>query len=274
LRRLLIVAAAFVAASNAATASAACVPPAFEIGQSVSETQSLVILNVSVQPIDFTRQRLVCLAEVLRQRYREASRISVLIFSSPEAARDYTVVRGDDAPPVHGRYDASANVIRQLHASYEYSSEDSENFIVLKPLGNDRGGPFDTRIDLPVTAPTKCDYEIRSRCLVALDEVVYPIEALLAHTVAAVPLTATIDKDGAVINVREAGSAKGRSPAESVLAQEAAENLRTWRFEASQHIDRLRVIYRYQINGTVPPRGGSVRVTLRLPSQVVVQGGD
>jgi len=255
------------------SAFAGCRSPAYRVGQRVEESKDLVALTVSIRPADFTRERLVCLARAFRRKYANSADIEIFVFSSPDAARDYTVVRGDEAPPVYRNYDAYANMLRQLHAEYRYSATNSEEHVVLKPVGSDRGGRYDTRIDLPVSTMPSCDKSVNGRCLVALDEIVYPTESLLARETARVQLSATIAKDGSVRDVRVVDEADVPTAGRAALVREAVEDLKTWRFEAGPHADRFQITYSYEIVGRIPPGGGQVEVQLLLPERVILRGG-
>ena len=274
IERLLVLGVTLLVGSVAAAqdVKSTCQAPRFSVGRAITESSSLVALTISIRPEDFTRERLVCLAHALRARYNKTAAIDIAIFSSLDAARDYTVARGDEEPPVYRRYDRYSNMLRQLHATYVFSAVRSEEFLILKPLGNNFGGPYDTRIDLPTSEPG-CDFQVKGRCLVALDHIEYPSEVLAAREAGTVVLTATIRRNGQVNGIRVATASGSTAAGRAMLIREARENLETWRFEAMPRIDTIQMTYSYVIDPAIPQQGIDVVVRLELPDRVVVTAG-
>src|SRR6266536_5058396 len=75
--------------SMATSAFAPCVAPDYRLGHVVVDSQSDVLVAVSIRLNDFAPAKLVCLAGALKQRYRDRKSVDVLIFSSPVAAKYY-----------------------------------------------------------------------------------------------------------------------------------------------------------------------------------------
>jgi len=270
---IFVVAFLFSPMATAASAQGSCVAPQFTVGQSIEESEEFVLLAVSLRPIDFTRARLICLAKQFRTTYRKSEQITVHMFSSLQAARDYSIARGDEAPAVYRRYDPYSNTIRQLHATYVFSRSHSEEYVTIRPLGSDLVGAFDTRIDLPVKSLPECMHAVKRRCPVALDEIQYPIDSLLAGHTASVEVTATIATSGSVGNIKVRNVVSSEDKAREKFVREAIENLETWRFEAMPRMDSLRITYSFSIEGPTGPRGGNVAVRLSLPDRVLIMGG-
>jgi hypothetical protein len=262
------------AAVMGGSAAASCEAPPFSTGQVWEESKSTVLAAISIRIADFAPQRLVCLAEALKQKYSGRERIDILIFSSREAARRYSPGQADYAKPIkrHGNaYDPHWFFARQLHASYSYNAAKREEYIDLKPLGSDGQGPYDTRIKLPVSAAPRCRYEMSGRCLLALEDIVYPTDALKDKVSGTITLAGTIAREGNMTGVRLAEPNALPTERAELLTKAALQNLTTWRFEEAPKSDAFRITFSYAIDPSVLHRG-EVDVNVALPNQVTIRG--
>lgn len=261
-------------AATGGSAAAKCEPPRYNIGQVWEQSTSAVLMSASLRVADFSPQRLVCLAEALKEKYAGRNHIDILIFSSLDAARRYSPAQADYATTIekNGKaYDPHWFFARQLHAKYFYDGAQQEEYIDIKPMGSDGQGPYDTRIKLPVAATPHCRFEINHRCLLALEDIVYPGDALKEKVSGAVTLTGTIARDGQTIVIQVAGVNARPNEKTELLSKAALQNLKTWRFEEAHNQDALRITFSYVIDPSLPHRG-EVGVKLALPNQVTISG--
>ncbi len=219
-------------------------------------------MNISIRMGDFAPDRLVCLAGKLRLRYAGRKRVLIPIFSTNLAAKRYDKpLWGDTIKP---RVDWAA----QMHGIYSLDAEKREEYVEIMPLGP--SGPFETKISLPVTAIPSCTLELAGRCLLALDRIEYPWEALKAKASGTVTLEGTIARGGEVKNVRVMRAEVAPENQKDLLRSSALQNLKTWRFEAASRRNSIRIAYSYVIE---PPHGlGQTSVQFHLPNMVEIRG--
>lgn len=122
-----------------------CDAPHYRVCKTYDYTAPTVLLDISIPLQDFTPDKLVCLATVLKQRYR-GPEVAVGIFSSHKAAVNYTIASVEAKP--------NENLwASQQHAQYYYNAGKLEDYVLMIPDGLSlRFGPTTTitRIDLPV----------------------------------------------------------------------------------------------------------------------------
>jgi hypothetical protein len=253
---------------------AECVPPHYREAQVWEKSKTTVLMAVSMQLRDFAPSRLVCLAAAFKQKYPGRSDISIMIFSSHEVAKRYTVGRGDYGP-VKGakqrQLQSYVYWIRQLHAIYVYDNEKREEYIEIKSLGSDFDSPYDTRIDLPSVESPHCRLEMDGRCLLAIEEILYPADLLKAGVSGTVTLTGTILRNGKIADVKvNDGVVKPGEPRYK-LVDEAMKILNSWRFEEAKRQSAFQLSFVYQFDPSLPERGWST-ATFALPNQVTISG--
>jgi len=177
-----------------ASAFAQCRPPRYREGATFVDDASRVVKSISMPLQDFGPSKLVCLATSLRQHYRDRRDILIYIFSSWKAARQSIVV----AEATREDFEAFA----QIHALYSLDAKKGEDYVKILPSGLSplravpTEGPYSTRIDLPVVTEPHCQMEIDNRCLIALEYIGYPSEALKQQASGKVALTAMITRGG------------------------------------------------------------------------------
>jgi hypothetical protein len=231
------------------------------------DTATEIVLSIAIRPANLTRDRLSCLARTFREKYRDRRKITVFVFTSDSAARQYS------GPELVETIPARRAIVRQMHATYYFDADKHVDSITLMPLGTDTGGPFDMQFDLTVATWSPCRFEINGRCLVALQDIRYPNDLLTAKTSGSVTMTARIARDGAVSHVQIAKIEGSDGAASARLAQEAKSNLKTWRVEAGSREDAIRITYNYVIDPSLPTSGElGADVTLSLPSGVTIRG--
>lgn len=260
----------------AACAAAECDAPRYQYGQVWEESEYTVLMSVSIPLQDFVPPRLICLAEVFRRRYPGRKSITILIFSSRDAAKPYTptpdgVPKSAKQQRLHG----PVFWLSHLHGSYSYDMDKHEEFVDIRPFGSDAEGPNDTRIDLPANARVHlCRLEVSGRCLLALARVNYPELALAGAVSGAVTLSASIGRSGKVTGITVIDNHVIPLEQKDVLVNDALQNLKTWQFESSSKDDHLRITYSYVRDAPTVPKHQHWQVDVRfaLPNQIEIHG--
>jgi TonB family protein len=225
------------------------------------------MMNISIPMSDFAPNRLVCLAQTLKERYGEQRGIEVLIFSTRAAAMHYTMpLSGDSVKP-------RVNWAARMYATYFFHPDKHEEYLYLTPdpMRPSIDSPLVTRIDLPVTNLPACPLRINGRCLVALEDIEYPNEALKAKMSGTVTLTGIVSREGKITHIQVAEANSSPAEGKDLLVREAANNLSTWHLEEARQVESVRITYSFVIDSSLPRRG-QVDVQLALPNQVTIRG--
>jgi len=244
--------------------------PRYRTGIVWEDSKSKVVMQISIRLDDFAPGKLVRLAELLKDRYRDHEYIGILIFSSHYAAVHCNPVPyGDGSRTREG--DRSQSCLEQLHANYSYDAKKSEEHLDIIPgRGAVDGGTWATRIDLPLVGTPQCRLQINGRCLIALSDFLYPSDALKTKASATITLTGTITQRGSMDDVRIVEAVTNPRDERGLFVKEALHNLRTWRFEGAPRRDGVRITYRYAIDASLAPGGKNVQFA--LPDEVVISG--
>jgi len=252
--------------SGAVHASGVCTPPRYHVERTLVDNTSDVHVHISIRLEDFAPERLICLAEALRQKYPVRDRLSAFIFSSRDAARNFV-------PPVEQTAMTYYNDSK-FHASYVYDRGRNEDYLFIVPDGHrdQTDSPFNTRINLPATGTPVCRLAMNGRCLLEFEHIYdSPISrSSVAHGIQGqVSLSASIGENGVLTKVIVV-DAKADSPEQrSTLADWATRNIRTWRFEPSKHEDEVRLTYYFEV--TDSPVKDEDSVQFHLPVEVRVK---
>jgi TonB family protein len=242
-------------------AVAQCKPPKYQEGIDYADSRLKIVMSISMSIEDFAPERLICLADALKQRYHDRKEITFLLFSSLKAALNYS-------PPI-SVFDPVVDAAEaQMHGAYFYDENERTNYVEIYPRGGKGGinlNSFSTRIDLPVTTKPQCRLQINSRCLLALKDIEYPREAEKARITGTVTLTGRIGRNGKMAGVKIAETNITPIDGENLLANAALENIKTWQFEKSEHNDPFRITYSYAID--IPAgRAGQLELRPELPN--------
>lgn len=244
-----------------APAFAQCLPPHFRVGQDYGTS-----LLVSIQPRDFTLDKLTCLVQALRDRPQEGRTVGILFFDSEEAARYFL-------PPVEGYPRRWPEWAKALHAIYSFDADRNEESLDIVPMGYNTGPSLATTIALPVVAAPQCRLEIQSRCLMAaMEKITYPKEALRMRASGRIVLVGTIGRDGRVTDLHVAEAGVKPDEEKGQLVNAALQDLKTWQFDAAGRDDPIRIIYSFAID-TSRARGSVPGVLWVSPNQVKVRTG-
>lgn len=257
-----------------AHASAQCVTPRYKDGQLMHSSAADVDLTVSIDVGDLTRANLACLAHAIRERYPNRKTITVLVFTSVDAAANYRVSQSDDAPDRNAEKAKRRDyhwVRRQLHAMYSFNADRGDDFIAIKPLGNDEPLPYDTSLPLPLTGTSHCRYEINNRCIVVVDDLRYPLDAYQDGVTGSVTLTGSVGADGKVTHIRVAEEPKVPAAYVRGFVEHATTHLRSWRVERFDRTDAVRVTYSFTIDPVLAR--GVAKMNLELPGRIELRFG-
>jgi hypothetical protein len=240
---------------------AQCHSPHYREGAIFADSGLVFVQSISIPLHDFTPGKLACLATSLRERYRDYQHITINIFSSRQASR--SSIYGQESNR------ETMETLSQMHAEYSFDADKHEDFVEIVPTGAFPGGssfgpgPFSTRIDLPVTTTPHCQLEVYSRCVIALQRFPYPTELLKREPSGSVTLAATITRAGKVDHVRVV-------KAESIAANEAIQNLSSWRLEPGPHDEPIQITYSYAIDNSLRHMDG-MQVRWSLPHEVSIR---
>jgi len=237
-------------------AAAECRAPAYRKGHVWEDSPTTIMMNIGIAADDFAPERLVCLATALRRQYANRKEILISMFDSHAAAKNCT------SPTLGDGIGPRVNWCLRSHAYYRFDAGYHVEFLYIEPFGN-RNHMFDTRIDLPVTASPSCTLEVDKRCLLALENIQYPWDALKAKESGTVNLEAVIARDGRVKGVRPSGQTRND------LVNFTLSNLRTWRFERAKRETPFRITYSYVLETSGNP--GETGLSFDLPQTVEVR---
>ena len=243
-----------------------CHVPSFHIGQDFSNPdQGIGALSVSLQPKDFTVQKLACLCHALLKKNPQWKRAGVEIFTSREAAGNWSHMLSTESPPEAKRWK------KELHASYSFNKSTQQNQFEIIPFGIRGPASLDTTMNLPLTTPPQCQVEIGKRCLtVALQEIDYPQEALKLRASGKVTVAAVIDRKGGIRQLRVV-SADIHPANGNVLANAALRDLSGWRFDSGDRDEDFQIVYSFEITAPDPFYRAETSVSFSLPNEVDVR---
>jgi hypothetical protein len=217
-----------------------------------------------VAPSDFTIEKLACLGRSL-MRERRLRSIIVFFFDSNEASERFEVL------PWEGCCPGPVEAARRDHAEYSFDPDQKpEERLLIKPEGF--LGEF-SAVDLSGVAPHRCkiELELQNRCIMlAATSATYPQEALKMKASGTIMLTATIGRDGGIKDIRVADTHVAPDKARDFLVDAARQDLSTWRIDAADHDDPLRVTYSFVIDPS-RPRGVEQIIRWTPPNQVEVR---
>lgn len=269
----------FLSVPPSARGSGQCSAPYYREGQVWENSESSVFMAVSIPLSDFAPARLVCLAGAFRQQFHGRKSISILIFSSRDAAERYMPNPPDYAPAEGEKQQRLQSLTfwrSQLHGFYSYDAEKGEEHLDIRPFGSDvGGGPYDTRIILPTAQHVVCRLEMSGRCMLALEPISYSDAALRDRVSGDVTLTGSIARSGEIVGIQVAEARIEPSNKKELLVNEAIRSLKSWRFESASRKDPIRITYSYLTDPSLPvpaPYRKQVDVQLNLPNHVTIRG--
>lgn len=248
------------------TALGQCRPPRFQKGRDfIDSTTGTGSLYVSLRLGDFTLNKLICLAETLRSRNPNWSNVGILVFSSRDAAFNFQASHADYEDPA-----AWKRWAKQLHASYFFNADKHEEYLEIMPLGYEGAPSNDSRIDLPLTTAPRCRLEISNRCVIVVEGINYPPEALQAMTSGSITLSGSITRNGEFHEIHVVQGDVSPPEERKLLNSAAIRSLSRWRVEPAPRRDTIRITYSYVIANSSNP-GTQAGVQFQLPTQVIIR---
>jgi TonB family protein len=252
-----------------AVALAQCSPPHYLDGAVYSDDASFMTKSISIPLRDFTPSKLMCLATQLKEMYRDRSYILKYIFSSHQAARYSDSIIFQE----YGK--ETVQHLGELHALYSFDGEKHENYIKILPAGANihplpLDGPYSTRIDLPVTTPPHCQFEIKNLSLIEFTGIDYPYESFKRKASGDVTLSATIAQSGKVGRISVVKAESTPAGEERSLARSAVHDLSNWRLEPPPREETIRITFSYVIDNSLK-YPGETELQWALPSGITIK---
>jgi hypothetical protein len=176
-------------------------------------------LSIAIAEDAFTRPALRCLAGALAREYGTARGLLVFIFDSKWAADRDTFSTNETAPE-------QLKALSHLHAAYV--KDETGQYLYLQPIGAAFHGLFESRVNLQGDSPDDCRLSIKSRCLMAMDNLAW-LPVTLETVPAPIQLTAELDSAGRLRHVVIVS--RGLSGMARQFAEHTAKTMKGWRFE-------------------------------------------
>jgi TonB family protein len=177
---------------------------------------------------------------------------------------------GDDDGISPRLFRAKERWAKAFHAFYSFEGDKNEETLDILPVGH-HSPSLQNKLHLPLVPEWHCQSEIQNRCLIAaMEKITYPQGVLKARASGVVELTGTVDRNGRVTGVHVVDASVRLGAEKAQLANEAARDLKTWRFDAGGHDDPIRIVYSFEFDASLP-RGGRAEVEWVSPNQVKVR---
>lgn len=251
---------------------AECKTPHYREGVIWVDEDGMWIGSISMHQRDITPQNLICLAGTFRNRLRNYRHILVNIYTShrftslQDMPVELTKEAVDGFAKLHGRYSFNEN---------PENPQKSENFVEIIPLGSRNGmnsGRDSTRIDLPANETAHCKLEIQSRCLQAMRDFLYPLNAQKQRVAGTVALSANLLPSGKLKNVRLEKAESAKPEMAQLLAQDAVNAIASWQFAPGKGQIRIRLTISFTPDESLTYVEG-IRVKWNLPEKIWITGG-
>jgi len=229
------------------------------------DSATFLAVSISIPLRDFAPNRLVCLANSLKQRYPNRESIAVYIFSSQAAAR--ASIFGQETTK------EDLETLAQMHARYTLETRRHEEYVEIMPVGVTSAlgaGAYSTRIDLPAAASPRCGEEVDKRCLIAMQEFAYP-EAAGRRLSGKVTLIGAITQSGEVSRVRVLRAEASSESEKDLLTNTASEQFSSWRLEPGPRQEAIQITFSYVIDSSLHYKG-ETKVDWALPNGVTIRG--
>ena len=193
----------------------------------------------------------------------------IAIFSSRKAASWKFPVNGDP----EGNPLPADSFFSQPHAQYSFDAAGNEQALVMEPVGAVPlmgHTPYATRIELPPPVPLHCRLEINNRCLISMQDFIYPA-ASGKRQPGRVTMAARIARGGQVSHVRVIKAESSPESYAGTLSRAATENLASWRLESAAHQQAFQITFSYVVDNALHHVDGT-KVDWALPSEVTIKG--
>lgn len=243
------------------SACSACSEPVYRDGTVLTQSKSEVVMYVSIRQTGLDPSHLLCLADALKRRFRDREKITILVFTSREAAMQWRLLLQEQTP-------RNSLLQSKLQAIYTFDSARKEDYIELIPYhdGNSVTSSFDTKFRRGSPNEIQCKLAISNRCILSIPNIKYPDKALIDAASGSVTLEASIAPGGTVVGVRVVES-DGR--ADLGFRSASQRNLKLWRFQSSDHAIKFRISYRYRVIPAQEPFR-RLAVDFNLPEELII----
>jgi hypothetical protein len=217
-----------------------CVPPTYERSERFFGTG---VRHVSIKPEDVTLANLICVA--IDSGVKSGQDVEIL--DSADAAEQFFEL------PVIGDGDHTHRLQARQHrrATFHSGAPDYISIHLFGGMWGEAGLPDDsnysTRIDLPITRPPRCRYEVAGRCLLKASYPEYPSFDRDAGD-GVVTVAGRIARSGALLDVVVLRRDSPIPEFVDRLAETAEANLKTWKFDPAQGEHSIVVTYRYVVD--------------------------
>jgi TonB family protein len=252
------------AASGASAAT--CKRIAFEeVRLDIGPHAGVGVARIVVQPADTTWANLLCLEKQLRSAHREWSNVTALVFSSKVAADNFDPDKIATVGVV-GAYD------RQVRAAYWIGTGKIGDTLTLTPSGWEllQGEDYNTVVVFPVQHTPPCRIVVNRRCVLTLERIRYPLEALRGRASGTVIVSGRFDRQGRPTMVQPTASGANAPPQSRLLIESAVDIIRTWRLEPAATEERFRIDVTFSLDDSI--RGASAVATTALQDRFRREG--
>ena len=245
----------------ASHAHAQCRPSHYNIEGNLKAENA--VMRISIHPSDLTVNNLICIAQTLEQQHPTWESASINFFPSREAAKNFTP-GGMDLPP------SVEKARKQLRATYVLNRGKHEEYLEILPFGSLTHPSRSTRINLPVKGTPHCRFEVLGRCLMALEYLDFPDEALKDFEAGKVTLQGQVTPLGKITNILVLQANVSQNHEGKLLIGAAEHNLASWQLEPRKRRDVIRITYSYIIDRSL---GQFLMDTdFDLPNEIVIRG--
>ena len=262
-------------AAATVAARAQCPTPPIRVHRDFINRTGQGSRSIALPPDMFTISNLLCLTNQFQRDYPDWRDVTVLFFSSDEAAESFDASGMSDEreviDPATGRWLESVNIGRfrkELRALYVVDADERIRRLEITPLGLHTPENYGTTIALPAKQ-VHCRWELAKRCVLALSPLTFPDEATLGNGSGSVTLTGRVRRDGTITDLHVAQVTGESNGTKRSLIAATLDNLSTWWLEPRPHENAFRVTYQYIVDRSIPAK--EPLVIFEPPARVVTR---
>jgi hypothetical protein len=242
--------------------AAQCPAPHYSKGMDFS-SEDLGSVYISIRPQEFVPTKLICLAQVINENHPKWKKATVLMFTTPQAARNFR----DPGQECAGPCQAWAN---QLHALYVFDRAQKVDELSIMPLGYGTKPADTSTIKLPRSGTVHCALELYDRCLIAAKDPSYSQETLKSDVSGRIALSGTLTPQGRILDIHVTAADVNPPDKEAFLTKQSVQNLASWRVEPAQDQRSIEISYSYVIDKGL--ERVLSEVTFELPDRIIIRG--
>jgi hypothetical protein len=241
----------------------------FEIYQDDVGPDGIGTATVRMVPRDVNLPGFICVATRIRQEHPGWRQVRVGLFDDAQSAEhyDFDWMGSDLSLSLDRAWEMDKR------ATYVLNLATHEEYVLLRMLwgyGPQNEG-YESRIDLPVKGRPQCRFEIKDRCLVAMEIPVH-VEAPDGYfPEGTVTVSGWITSEGTLSDLRADVLKDETSRANEWMTRIALDILSTWRLDPAPRQDSIRVSLRFVIDRT--SSWGRTSVELSSPTSLTISHG-